>query len=89
MPLRSDGAELRRRRELMGLTIVEFAKRVGYGDHYVGEIERGRANGGAAFHREAAKVLGCEIADITCGFIPRGGVAAALAASRTRKSPVA
>lgn len=76
MPLRTNGPELRRRRELLGLTIGQLAKRMGYSKHHVNEVELGRSNGGPAFHRKAAKVLGCRIADITCGSIPYGSTAA-------------
>lgn len=56
---------------LKGLTIGEFAKVVGRSENHVGEIERGRENGGLPFLREAARVLECTIDDITNGVIPR------------------
>ncbi|MCW5252247.1 helix-turn-helix domain-containing protein [Streptomyces sp. SHP 1-2] len=74
MPLRTNGAEIRRRRELAGMTGVEFAKTTGYDANYVSQIELGNLNGGPRFQRAAAKVLDCTIADITAGSVPRGSV---------------
>ncbi|MFE5090645.1 helix-turn-helix domain-containing protein [Streptomyces sp. NPDC056638] len=81
MALRTDGAEIRRRRELTGMTLVEFAKATGYTLNYASQIELGNVNAGPRFHRAAASQLGCDIADITDGPIP-WGAGKALAASR-------
>ncbi|MER7813701.1 helix-turn-helix transcriptional regulator [Streptomyces sp. NPDC006798] len=74
MALRTNGAEIRRRRELAGTTLAEFAQAVGYGPSYVSMIERGRMNAGPRLLRAAAKHLGCDIADITDGPLPYGAV---------------
>jgi len=71
MPLRTDGAALRERRTLKGLTIVEFAQLIDYNPDYVSEVELGRQNAGPHLLRKAAKILDCEIDDITNGVIPR------------------
>jgi transcriptional regulator with XRE-family HTH domain len=65
MPLSTDGAELRRRRELKGLTATEFAQKTGYGLNHVSQVELGYRNAGPRYLRKAAKLLGCKIADIT------------------------
>lgn len=77
MPLRTDGAALRERRELMGLTIVEFAKLAEYSPHHVSQVELGHENGGPRFQRKAAQILKCQIEDITSGSIPRRGTESA------------
>lgn len=46
------------------MTIVEFAKRLGYASNSVWMIETDRANGGPNFIRAAAKELGCKVEDI-------------------------
>ncbi|WTC56888.1 helix-turn-helix transcriptional regulator [Streptomyces cellulosae] len=74
MPLRTNGAEIRRRRELAGMTQVEFAQAIGYTPPWLSNIENGHVNGGPVFHRKAASVLGCDIADITAGEIRWGAV---------------
>ncbi|MCM1974592.1 helix-turn-helix domain-containing protein [Streptomyces sp. G1] len=84
MPLRTDGAEIRRRRELTGMTQVEFAQAIGYAAPYVSQIENGHVNGGPAFQRKAAQALSCDIADITTDYLPWGSVIHAYA-----KAPVA
>lgn len=71
MPLRTDGAALRERRTLKGLTIVEFAQLIDYNPDYVSEVELGRQNAGPQLLRKAAEILDCEIGDITSGVIPR------------------
>lgn len=68
MPRRTNGVELRRRRELLGLTLTEFARQAGYTLNYASQIELGNCNGGPRFHREAARILKCEIEDIS---VPR------------------
>jgi transcriptional regulator with XRE-family HTH domain len=65
MALRTDGRELAHRRELRGLSVREFAEKVGYSANHVGQIELDRRNGGPRFRRAAARVLGCAIRDIT------------------------
>ncbi|MEV7867430.1 helix-turn-helix transcriptional regulator [Streptomyces sp. NPDC088124] len=65
MPLRSNGAEIRRRRELMGMTLTHFAEKAGYCLNHASMVEIGRSNGGPKYLTAAAHILGCEIADIT------------------------
>lgn len=79
MALRTNGAEIRRRRELTGMTIVEFATATGYNPNHVSQIELCNVNAGPRFHRAAASLLGCDIADITDGPIPWGSVKKAAA----------
>jgi transcriptional regulator with XRE-family HTH domain len=67
MPLKTNGAKIRELRERQALTLKEFAEQVGYAMNSVYMIEVGRANGGPKFIRAAARVLGCEIEDITDG----------------------
>jgi DNA-binding XRE family transcriptional regulator len=67
MPLKTNGAKIRELRERRALTLTEFAQQVGYAMNSVYMIEVGRANGGPKFIRAAARVLGCEIEDITDG----------------------
>ena len=67
MPLKTNGAKIRELRERQALTLTEFAEQVGYAMNSVYMIEVGRANGGPKFIRAAARVLGCEIEDITDG----------------------
>lgn len=71
MPLRTDGAALRERRTLKGLTIVEFAQLIGYSQHHVSQVELGHLNAGPKFLRKAAQILGCALDDVTNGVIPR------------------
>lgn len=71
MPMKTDGSALRRRRQLKGLTIVEFARRAEYSAHHISQIELGHENAGLGLLRKAAELLGCEIEDITDGEIPR------------------
>ncbi|MFE9886246.1 helix-turn-helix domain-containing protein [Streptomyces scopuliridis] len=70
MPLRSNGEELRRRRELRGLTATEFAKIAGYTLTHVSQVELGYSNAGPRYLRTAAKILDCAIEDITDGSMP-------------------
>ncbi|GAA4513214.1 hypothetical protein GCM10023191_079980 [Actinoallomurus oryzae] len=74
MPLKTDGAKIRELRERKALTLTEFAQQVGYAMNSVHLIEVGKANGGPKFIRAAARVLGCEIEDITDGLreVPKG-----------------
>ncbi|HEY5832425.1 helix-turn-helix domain-containing protein [Streptomyces sp.] len=65
MPLQTNGRELRRRRELQGLTLTEFARRAGYTLTHVSQVELGHSNAGPRYLRTAAGILCCEIADIT------------------------
>ncbi|WP_381797222.1 helix-turn-helix domain-containing protein [Streptomyces niveus] len=84
MPLRSDGVELRRRRELLGLTATEFAKRAGFTLTHVSQVELGNSNAGPRYLLAAAKILDCEIEEITAGAMPirpRVGSATAAGAS--------
>ncbi len=67
MPLKTDGAKIRELRELQALTLTEFAQQVGSAMNSVHMIEVGKANGGPKFIRAAARILGCEIEDITDG----------------------
>lgn len=67
MPLKTNGAKIRELRERQALTLKGFAEQVGYAMNSVYMIEVGRANGGPKFIRAAARVLGCEIEDITDG----------------------
>lgn len=78
MPLRTNGPEIRRRRELAGMTQIEFANAIGYDANYLSQIELGYANGGPRFHKATAEHLNCTIADITSGGIPWGSVATAM-----------
>lgn len=71
MPLKTDGGALRRRRQLLGLTIAELAQQAEYSAHHISQIELGHENAGPGFLRKMAQLLGCEIADITDGEIPR------------------
>ncbi|MGW2511304.1 helix-turn-helix domain-containing protein [Streptomyces scopuliridis] len=70
MPLRSNGEELRRRRELRGLTATEFAKRAGYTLTHVSQVELGNSNAGPRYLLAAAKILDCDIQEITDGSMP-------------------
>lgn len=65
MPLKTDGAKIRELRERRAITLTEFAAEAGYALNSVHMIEVGKANGGPKFIRAAARILGCEIADIT------------------------
>jgi transcriptional regulator with XRE-family HTH domain len=65
MPRRSNGPELRRRRELLGMTLTEFATRTGYTLNYASQVELGNSNGGPKYLRAAADLLACEIDDIS------------------------
>jgi transcriptional regulator with XRE-family HTH domain len=80
MPLRTDGAAIRDRREHKNLTLTRFAELTGYTLNHVSQIELGNSNGGPRYLREAARVLDCEIEDITNGTIPR-------ARHRRRRTP--
>ncbi len=71
MPLKTDGTALRRLRELKGMTLTEFAKLAGYSLNHVSMVELGNSNAGPRYLRKAAEILGCKIADITDGMIPR------------------
>lgn len=65
MPLKTDGAKIRELRERRALTLTEFAAEAGYALNSVYMIETDKANGGPKFIRAAAKILDCEITDIT------------------------
>ena len=65
MPLQTNGRELRRRRELQAMTLTEFARQSGYSVTHVCQVELGNNNAGPRFLRSAARILACEIADIT------------------------
>jgi transcriptional regulator with XRE-family HTH domain len=80
MPLKTNGSALRRRRELKGLTIVEFARQAEYSAHHISQIELGHENAGPSLLVKATELLGCRIEDITDGEIPR---------RRRRRAPVA
>jgi transcriptional regulator with XRE-family HTH domain len=71
MPLRTNGDELRRRRELLGITITEFADATGYTMNHVSQVELGNRNAGPQYLRKAADLLECEISEITKGELPR------------------
>jgi transcriptional regulator with XRE-family HTH domain len=62
--------ELRRRRELKGITATEFAKQAGYTLTHVSQVELGNSNAGPRYLRTAAEILGCEIDDITDNTLP-------------------
>lgn len=70
MPLRSNGVELRRLRELKGLTATEFAKQAGYTLTHVSLVELGKNNAGPRYLREASRILDCKISQITDGQMP-------------------
>lgn len=65
MPRRSNGAELRRRREQQGMTLTEFARQAGYTLKYASQIELGHGNAGPRYLREAARLFNCDITDIS------------------------
>lgn len=71
MPLKSNGQQLRRRRELTGMTLTEFTRRTGYSKNHVSLVELGKHNAGPRYLRNAAELLGCEIAEITDGEFSR------------------
>lgn len=71
MPLKTNGAAIRERRERMALTLTEFARQAGYALNSVHMIEKNKANGGPKFIRKAAAILDCEIEDITDGMVER------------------
>jgi transcriptional regulator with XRE-family HTH domain len=71
MPLLTNGAELRERRELKGMTLAEFAREAGYSVNHVSQVELGKSNGGLRFLRTAAGIFDCEISDLTKGSAPR------------------
>lgn len=71
MPLRTNGAELRRRREELGITLTDFAAQAGYSLNYASQVELGNCNAGPRFLKAAARLLGCEIKDISSGAIAR------------------
>lgn len=70
MALKTDGQKVREFRELKGMTQEQFARRIEFSVTHVSQIERGKSNGGLRFLRQAAKILGCEIGDITDGSMP-------------------
>ena len=49
----------------MGLTLTEFARQAGYTLNYASQIELGNCNGGPKFLTEAARILNCQIEDIS------------------------
>lgn len=65
MPRRSNGPELRRRREQLGMTLTQFAERTGYSLNYASQVELGNSNGGPKYLRAAAELFACEVADIS------------------------
>lgn len=67
MPLRTNGRELRRRRELKGMTLTEFARLAGISLNHASQTELGNHNAGPRYLKAAARILGCEISDITDG----------------------
>lgn len=71
MPLRSDGKQLRQRRELLGMTQAEFARQAGYTMTHVSQVELGHSNAGPRYLREAKRIFKCEMGEITNGEIPR------------------
>lgn len=64
MPVRSHGPRIRRRRQLAGLSVTEFAKRVGYSLNHCSQVELGHNNAGPRFLRKAAEVFDCEVSDL-------------------------
>lgn len=79
MPLKTNGSALRRRRQLKGLTIAEFARQAEYSANHISQIELGHENAGPGFLCKAAELLDCRIEDITDGEIPR---------RRRRRAPI-
>ncbi|MFB6950217.1 helix-turn-helix domain-containing protein [Streptomyces niveus] len=71
MPLKSNGVEIRRRRELTGMTLTEFAKKAGYTLTHVSQVELGNSNAGPRYLLAAAEILDCKIEEITDGAMPR------------------
>jgi transcriptional regulator with XRE-family HTH domain len=71
MPRRSIGAELRRRREQLGMTLTEFAREAGYSLKYASQIELGHGNAGPRYLREAARLFNCDITDISTEYKPK------------------
>jgi transcriptional regulator with XRE-family HTH domain len=64
MPVRSDGAEIRRRRKLIGLSLTEFAQRMGYTLDHVSRVELDKKPAGPRFLRKAAEIFGCNVSDL-------------------------
>lgn len=71
MPLKTDGARIRELRESKAMTLTEFAQKAGYALNSVHLIEKDKVNGGPKFIREAVRILGCKIEDITSGTVER------------------
>lgn len=64
MPVRSDGAEFRRRRKLAGISTTELATRIGYSLNHISQVELGNNNAGPRLLRKAADIFGCEVSDL-------------------------
>lgn len=69
MPLKTEGSKIRELRERKAMTIVEFARRIGYASNSVWMIEADKVNGGPKFIQRATKALDCEVEDIAT-FVP-------------------
>jgi transcriptional regulator with XRE-family HTH domain len=64
MPVRSDGAQFRRRRKLTGLSATELANQVGYSLNHISQVELGNSNAGPQLLRKAAEIFGCDVGDL-------------------------
>lgn len=64
MPLKSNGPELRRRRQLLAMTATEFARKADYTLAHVSQVELGKSNAGPHYLRKAATIFGCDVEDL-------------------------
>lgn len=65
MPIRPKRAEIRRRRNLTGLSLRDFAKFAGVGFVTVSNIETGKAGASQEMLEKLAKALKCSVEDIS------------------------
>lgn len=64
MPVRSDGAEFRRQRKLIGLSATELAERLGYSLNHISQVELGNSQAGPRLLRKAAALFGCDVSNL-------------------------
>ena len=62
--MQTDGSEIIRRRELLGMRQVDLAAKSGVKAPWLSRIERGAHNGSPPALKKIADALGCEIADL-------------------------